>query len=86
MQPLKESAQKVQARLQQLGYDNQVVELPDSTRTAAEAAQAIGCEVAQIAKSIIFRRKSTDKPVLVVASGTNRIDEKLLAQWMQEKP
>ncbi|MED4784280.1 hypothetical protein [Brevibacillus choshinensis] len=42
---LKESAQRVQNTLRDLGYGNQVVELPDSTRTAQEAADAIGCEV-----------------------------------------
>ena len=52
-----------------------VVELPASTRTAAEAAAAIGCEVAQIAKSIVFRGAASGEPVLVVASGTNRVDE-----------
>ncbi|MDR9503291.1 YbaK/EbsC family protein [Brevibacillus agri] len=86
MQPVKESAQKVQAKLKELGYANQVVELPDSTRTAAEAAAAIGCEVAQIAKSIIFRLPSSDKPLLVVASGENRVDEKQLAKLVGEKP
>ena len=55
---LKESAQRVQNKLLELGYTNKVVELPDSTRTAQEAADAIGCDVAQIAKSIIFRLKN----------------------------
>lgn len=85
MRNLKESAQKVQNTLIELGYTNTVVELPDSTRTAQEAAEAIGCEVAQIAKSIIFRRKGSDKPLLVVASGINRINEKQLAKQLDEK-
>ncbi len=55
MSQLKESAQQVQNKLIELGYPNKVIELPDSTRTAQEAADAIGCEVAHIAKSIIFR-------------------------------
>ena len=72
---LKESAQRVQNTLLKLGYANKVVELPDSTRTAQEAADAIGCEVSQIAKSLIFRLKHIDSPLLVVASGGNRVFE-----------
>ncbi len=73
---LKDSAQQVQNKLIELGYTNKVIELPDSTRTAQEAADTIGCEVAHIAKSIIFRLKNNDKPLLVIASGVNRINEK----------
>ncbi|MEN1987700.1 YbaK/EbsC family protein [Paenibacillus hubeiensis] len=73
---LKDSAQQVQNKLIELGYANKVIELPDSTRTAQEAADTIGCEVAHIAKSIIFRLKNNDKPLLVIASGVNRINEK----------
>jgi len=62
-----------------------VLELPDSTRTAQEAADAIGCEVAQIAKSIIFRRKSANAPLLVVASGVNRVNEKKIAAEIGDK-
>lgn len=75
---LKDSAQQVQNKLIELGYANKVIELPDSTRTAQEAADTIGCEVAHIAKSIIFRLKNNDKPLLVIASGVNRINEKLI--------
>ena len=82
---LKESAQRVQRRLSELGYSNKVVELPDSTRTAQEAADTIGCEVAQIAKSIIFRLKNSDNPLLVVASGANRVNGKLLSNLLNDK-
>ncbi|MDO3678865.1 YbaK/EbsC family protein [Paenibacillus ehimensis] len=82
---LKESAQRVQDKLSDLGYPNRVVELPDSTRTAQEAADAIGCEVGQIAKSIVFRLKTSNKPLLVVASGVNRVDEKLISTRMDDK-
>ncbi|HMN27233.1 MAG TPA: hypothetical protein PKE45_03690, partial [Caldilineaceae bacterium] len=51
---LKPSAQRVQDALAALGFSNQVVELPDSTRTSAEAAAAVGCSVGQIAKSLLF--------------------------------
>ena len=55
-----------------------MVELSESTRTSAEAAAAIGCEVEEIAKSIVFYVKDTLRPILVIASGTNRVDEKKL--------
>jgi len=84
-QPLKESAQRVQNTLLKLGHSGKVVELPDSARTAQEAADAIGCEVAQIAKSIIFRLKASDQPLLVVASGINRVNEKHVAEVVQDK-
>jgi prolyl-tRNA editing enzyme YbaK/EbsC (Cys-tRNA(Pro) deacylase) len=77
--PLSNSAQKVQLTLQQMGFPCQVVEMPDSTRTAIEAAEAIGCTVSQIVKSLIFRGKTTGEAVLILASGTNRVDEKLVA-------
>jgi len=74
-QPLPSSAQRVADLLASLGHDKPVVMLPSSGRTSAEAAAAVGCDVAEIAKSIIFRRLSDDAPVLVIASGGNRVDE-----------
>lgn len=85
MSQLKDSALQVQNKLIELGYPNKVIELPDSTRTAQEAADAIGCEVAHIAKSIIFRLKNSDKPLLVVASGVNRINEKQISNQLNDK-
>lgn len=85
MKALAKSAQHVQDVLIQQGYRNQVIELPDSTRTAQEAADTIGCQVSQIAKSIIFRIKEQDAPLLVIASGTNRVNEKKIAQDIQHK-
>lgn len=76
--PLSPSAQKVQQALQALGMTLQVVELPDSTRTAIEAAQAVGCQVGQIVKSLIFKTKRSQRALLVIASGSNRVDEKLI--------
>lgn len=77
-QNLSASAQKVQDALSDLGLALQVVELPGSTRTAVEAAQAVGCQVGQIVKSLVFKGKRSERPVLVVASGQNRVDEKKL--------
>lgn len=80
---LKPSAQKVQDALAAAGLANEVVELPDSTRTAAEAARAVGCEVGQIVKSLVFRAAS-GRAVLVVASGAHRVDEKRVAAELGE--
>jgi prolyl-tRNA editing enzyme YbaK/EbsC (Cys-tRNA(Pro) deacylase) len=85
MQNLTTSVKQVQEKLLELGHPNEVVKLTDSARTAQEAADALGCDVAQIAKSIIFKLKSTNQPLLVVASGINRIDEKLVAQTLNDK-
>jgi prolyl-tRNA editing enzyme YbaK/EbsC (Cys-tRNA(Pro) deacylase) len=78
------SAQKVQEALKALGFPFEVMELQTSTRTSAEAAQTVGCQVGQIAKSIIFRRKQTDKPILVIASGVNRVNEKRIEELISE--
>ena len=74
------SAQKVQDFLDRNGYDCEVFELAGSTRTAGEAAEAIGCQVAQIAKSLVFRNRETGEPVLVIASGANRVDVKKIRE------
>jgi|SRR5690554_2698667 prolyl-tRNA editing enzyme YbaK/EbsC (Cys-tRNA(Pro) deacylase) len=81
---LSPSAQKVQNALLEVGLHVQVLELPASTRTAAEAAQAIGCDVGQIVKSLIFKTKRTGRPVLVTASGANRVDEKEIERLIGE--
>jgi prolyl-tRNA editing enzyme YbaK/EbsC (Cys-tRNA(Pro) deacylase) len=82
---LSSSAQRVQDALAALGFGAfTVVELPDSTRTAVEAAQAIGCTVAQIVKSLVFKGRQTDQPVLVVASGPNRVNTQTIAALLGE--
>src|SRR2546422_7368514 len=81
---LSPSAQKVQGALAALGFPYQVVELPQTTRSAAEAAEVIGCRVEQIAKSLVFKGKRTNKPVLVIASGTNRVQEKKVGALIAE--
>jgi len=62
--PLSQSAQKVQDALGELGMSLEVLELPNSTRTAVEAAQAVGCQVGQIVKSLIFKANRTRRPIL----------------------
>lgn len=82
---LSNSAERVQTFLQSQGVDLQVVELPGSTRTAADAASAVGCTVGQIVKSLVFRGKETGRPLLVLASGSNMVDEKRVALVTGEK-
>jgi prolyl-tRNA editing enzyme YbaK/EbsC (Cys-tRNA(Pro) deacylase) len=81
---LSPSAQKVQDTLKSLGFSNQVMELQSTTRTSAEAAQAVGCRVEQIAKSIVFQGKNSHKPILVIASGPNPVNEKKIAELISE--
>lgn len=81
---LSPSAQKVQDALQALRFRYQVMELPHTTRSAAEAAQAIGCQIAQIAKSLVFRGKRSQEPVLILASGSNRVSEEKIAVLVSE--
>lgn len=73
------SALRVQEAIENRGFDFIVKELPQSTRTAQDAAKAIGCEVGQIVKSLIFRNEDTDEPVLALASGANQVDTGKLA-------
>jgi prolyl-tRNA editing enzyme YbaK/EbsC (Cys-tRNA(Pro) deacylase) len=76
-----DGAMRIQAIL---GDGFRVLEFDESTHSSAEAATAIGCEVGQIAKSMLF--KAVDgTPVLVVASGTNRVDEKKVAALLGQK-
>lgn len=79
--------ERVQAALAAQGVTTQVVELADSTSTAAEAAAAIGTTVAQIAKSLVFVMGAGDDetPVLVIASGINRVDTNKVARHLGGK-
>ena len=81
---LSSSALKVQQALNANGMQLEVVELPDSTRTSQEAAQAIGCQVGQIAKSIVFQTLTSQRPILVIASGSNRVSEKAIEELVGE--
>ena len=67
-----------------LGPRFQVMEFDASTRSAAEAAAAIGCTVGQIAKSLVFRATISDQPVIVITSGTNRVSESIIATHLGE--
>ena len=82
--PLSPSVQKVQDAIKGLGFSIEVVELEATTRTSADAAQAVGCNVGQIAKSLIFQGKISHRPILVIASGSNRVNEKRIAEMISE--
>jgi len=79
------SAKRVQDALADHGIASRVLELPASTRTAVEAANAIGCEIGQIVKSLVFQTIDTGQPVLVMASGANRVNEDRLGAYLGEK-
>jgi len=84
MSTLSPSAQKVQDQIRALGFDYIVIEHAESTRTAQEAAERAGCELGQIVKSLIFKGKASGKPILVLTSGANRVDEKRLSEYAGE--
>ena len=81
---LKSSALRVQEALQSYGLTCEVVQMQDTTRSAEDAARAVGCEVGQIVKSLIFEGKQSHQPVLVVTSGANRVNEKIIGQKLAE--
>lgn len=84
MTTLSPSAQKIQDLLFSLGYKYTVIEHAESTRTAQEAADRAGCELGQIVKSLIFQGKTSGKPILVLTSGANRVDEKRISEYAGE--
>ena len=84
MPELSPSAQRVQDAIHAAGLECAVIELLDSTRTAQEAADAVGCQVGQIVKSLIFRGKQSGKAIFVAASGVNRVNEKRLKEYVGE--
>ena len=82
VEELPDSARRVQQALMAAGISARILQLPQSTRTASEAAAAIGCRVEQIAKSLVFRRADSNRPVLIIASGPNRVDERLASSYL----
>ena len=84
MAQLSPSSQKIQDLLYSLGYSYTVIEHAESTRTAQEAADRAGCELGQIVKSLIFQGKTSGKPILVLTSGANRVDEKRISEYAGE--
>ena len=80
----KSSVARVRQALAELGVETEIKEFSASTRTSADAAAAIGCSVAQIAKSLVFRARPSGRAILVMASGANRVDEAKLAARLGE--
>jgi prolyl-tRNA editing enzyme YbaK/EbsC (Cys-tRNA(Pro) deacylase) len=80
---LSPSARKVQEALARAGVVTTIVEYDVPARTSAQAAEVLGCTVAQIAKSLVFRAAS-GRGVLVIASGANRVDESKVAALVGE--
>jgi prolyl-tRNA editing enzyme YbaK/EbsC (Cys-tRNA(Pro) deacylase) len=72
------STDRVKAAAEAAGLAIEIREMPQSTRTAAEAAAACGCSVAQIVKSLIFRKAASGEPILILVSGQNRVDEEAI--------
>ena len=84
MEPTNPSAQKIQNILRQLGSDYKVIEFTESTRTAQEAADRVGCKLGQIVKSLVFKGLSSNKGILVLTSGLNRVDENKISKYAGE--
>ena len=80
---LSPSAAKVQAALDAAGVSTRIVEHAMAARTSAQAAEVLGCAVGQIAKSLVFRAAS-GRAVLVIASGSRRVDEAKVAALVGE--
>lgn len=81
---LPSSSQKVKDFAARLGLDIQVREMPNSTRTAEEAAAACGCDIAQIVKSLVFAGAASSTPYLLLVSGKNRVDQDGVAHAIGE--
>jgi prolyl-tRNA editing enzyme YbaK/EbsC (Cys-tRNA(Pro) deacylase) len=84
MPELSPTSKRFQDYLISHGFSNKLVEFPEGTKTSADAARAIGCKIEQIAKSIVFVGKNTRQPILVIASGPNRINEKKIESLISE--
>ncbi|HYM80847.1 MAG TPA: YbaK/EbsC family protein [Candidatus Limnocylindria bacterium] len=83
-QQLSESARRVQDAIANRGFPYRVFELLVPVRTAADAAREVGCTVGQIAKSLVFRAERSGRPVLVITSGANRVNEARIAEQLGE--
>jgi prolyl-tRNA editing enzyme YbaK/EbsC (Cys-tRNA(Pro) deacylase) len=81
---LSATAQRVQNLLTEKGFKSEVIEFAESTRTSHEAAERAGCNLGQITKSLIFKGKATGKPILVLTSGANRVNEALIGEYAGE--
>ncbi len=81
----KSSIQRVLDELEKLNLPTQVKDLPQSTKTAQEAAAAVNCHVGQIVKSLVFQTKFTHKPILILTSGSNQVNEPVVGAIIGEE-
>ena len=84
MAELPPAAHRVETAARELGLAIAIRAMPDSTRTAAEAATAVGATVGQIVKSLVFKAKQTGRPLLFLVSGANRVNEKAVGERLGE--
>lgn len=77
---MSKSVKRVVAALEAASVSTEMMEMPDSTRTAAEAASAAGCALDQIAKSIIFRGETSDTVQLFITAGGNQVDARAASE------
>lgn len=82
---LSSHTRKIQEILVSFGLDSKVREFPHPTHTAKEAAEALGCDPGQIVKSLIFKGRLSGKPVLILVSGANRVDEEKAGKRIGEE-
>jgi Cys-tRNA(Pro) deacylase len=78
------SVERVKIALEGLVLPSEIQELPQSTRTAVEAAEAVQCSVGQIVKSLVFSTDD-DQPLLILTSGSNQVNEKLVGSYLDQK-
>lgn len=78
------TSQRVQEALRAKGLDFKVMELSSSTRTAQDAATTLSCTISQIVKSLLFKTKISHQSVLILASGSNRVNEQAIAKHLEE--
>ncbi len=79
------SVQRVEYALKSKNIPTNVLDLPNSTRTAKEAAAAVNCLVGQIVKSLVFQSVISQQPILILTSGSNQVDEKLVGAQIGEQ-
>lgn len=79
------SVERVTTALNELNISTQVKELPQSTKTAAEAAIAVESQVGQIVKSLLFQTRHTKKPLLILTSGANQVNELVVGDIIGEE-
>ena len=78
------TVERVTQALRRAGIGSEIVELPGAARTAKAAAEFLGCEVGQIANSLVFRGATSNVPILVMSSGAKRVDTEKLARLVGE--